>query len=67
VSVALRAGLRFGATVNVAEPGPFPDVVAMVIQVTPLAAFHAHPDGVETDAAAGPPIPEICCVAGETA
>jgi hypothetical protein len=55
-----------GATVNVAGPGPLPDAVAIVIQGTPLDPFHAHPGVVETDAAAGPPIPEICCADGET-
>ena len=51
---------------NVACPGPLPDVVPIVIHVAPFDAVHVHPCAVETDAAPCPPLPEIWCADGDT-
>jgi hypothetical protein len=55
VMTPLRAGPGFAETVNASVPLPVPDWGDGVIQLTLLAAVHAHPPGAESATVPVPP------------
>jgi hypothetical protein len=61
VSVPVRSGPVFAATVKLTVPEPVPLApLVTVIQFTLLAAVHAHPDCVVT--VTGPPLPPFLSI-----
>ena len=67
VTVPVRGGPLFGATVNGTCAGPLPEVAPTVIQLALLDALQGQPEPVDIDAVPVPPAAATSCEGGVTA
>ncbi len=66
VTVPVRGGPLFGATVNTTCAGPVPEAAPTVIQSALLDALHEQPAPVDIDAVPLPPVAATSCAGGVT-